>query len=161
MILAKADELGVSAALIPLVYAIINVTHVGIAIPSGMLADTIGREKVLLVGYGAFLLAAMLLSQRITPSAHIVLLALVYGVYMGIVETVQRAMIPAYTPAELKGTAYGIYYLVVGTGFFIANAVVGTLWTYAGSTVAALYSMGTSITAMAGMTLFLRLEKSR
>jgi MFS family permease len=161
MILAKADEIGVSAAIIPLVYAIINVTHVGIAIPSGMLADTIGREKVLMMGYGMFLLSALLLSQQITHSVHIVLLAIVYGLYMGIGETVQRAMIPTYAPAELKGTAYGIYYLVVGTGFFIANAVVGTLWTYAGSAVAARYSIGTSIAAIAGMMLFLRLEKPR
>lgn len=161
MILAKADELGVSEAIIPLVYAVINVTHVGIAIPSGMLADKIGREKVLMMGYGAFLVSALILSQRITHSAHIILLALVYGVYMGIGETIQRAMIPTYAPAELKGTAYGVYYLVVGTGFFIANAVVGTLWTYAGSTVAARYSMGTAIAAIAGMMLFLRLDKSR
>ena len=68
-------------------------------------------------------------------------------------------MVPRYAPAELKGTAYGLYYLVVGTGFFIANSVVGALWTYAGSTVVASYSVGTSIAAIGGMTLFLKLGK--
>jgi len=43
---------------------------------------------------------------------------------MGIGETIQRAMVPKYAPIELKGTAYGLYYLVVGTGFFIANSVL-------------------------------------
>ena len=161
IILAKAEAIGVSEAIVPLVYAIINVTHVMIAIPSGMLSDKIGREKVLIMGYGAFLLSALLLSQRITSPAYIFLVALVYGLYMGVGETIQRAMVPRYAPAELKGTAYGIYYLVVGTGFFIANSVVGALWTYAGSTVAAGYSIGTSITAIAGMMLFLRLEQPR
>jgi hypothetical protein len=44
IILAKAKDMGVSEVIIPLVYAAINITHVGIAIPSGMLADKMGRE---------------------------------------------------------------------------------------------------------------------
>ena len=127
IILAKAEAIGIPEAIIPLVYATINITHVIVAIPSGMLSDKIGREKVLIMGYGTFLLSALFLSQRITSPAYIFLVALIYGLYMGIGETIQRAMIPKYAPAELKGTAYGLYYLVVGTGFFIANAVVGAL----------------------------------
>jgi MFS family permease len=130
-----------------------------IAIPSGMLSDKIGREKVLIIGYGAFLMSALLLSQRIINPAYIFLIALIYGLYMGIVETIQRAMIPRYAPTELKGTAYGLYYLVVGTGFFIANSVVGALWAYSGSAVAAIYCVGTSIAAIVGMIIFLRLKK--
>jgi len=159
IILAKAEDIGVPDAIIPLVYATINITHVVIAIPSGMLSDKIGREKVLMIGYGAFLLSALLLSQRISTPAYIFLVALVYGLYMGVGETIQRAMIPRYAPAALKGTAYGVYYLVVGTGFFIANSVVGALWTYAGSAVAASYSVGTSIAAIVAMMLFLKREK--
>ncbi|MCJ7631657.1 MFS transporter [Candidatus Bathyarchaeota archaeon] len=157
IILAKAEDIGLPEAVIPLVYATINITHVIIAIPSGMLSDRIGREKVLIIGYGAFLLSALLLSQQIISPAHIFLVALIYGLYMGIGETIQRAMVPKYAPMDLKGTAYGLYYLVVGTGFFIANTVVGALWTYAGSAVAASYSIGTSTAAIVGMILFLKI----
>jgi MFS family permease len=159
VILAKAKDIGVSEAIIPLVYATIHITHVVIAIPSGMLSDRIGREKVLIMGYGAFLLSALLLSQRIMNPTYIILVALVYGLYLGVGETIQRAMVPRYAPVGLKGTAYGIYYVVVGTGFFIANSVVGVLWAYAGSTVAASYSVVTSIAAIGGMFIFLRQEK--
>lgn len=124
-----------------------------------MLSDRIGREKVLIMGYGAFLVSALLLSQRIMSLAYIFLVALVYGVYMGIGETIQRAMVPKYAPTDLKGTAYGIYYLVVGTGYFVANSVFGALWNYAGSVVAASYCIGTSIAAIISMIIFLRLEK--
>lgn len=159
IILAKAEDVGIPEAIIPLVYATINITHVVIAIPSGMLSDRIGREKVLIIGYGAFLLSALLLSQMIMNPAYIFLVALIYGLYMGVGETIQRAMVPRYAPTELKGTAYGLYYLVVGTGFFIANSVVGALWAYAGSAVAASYCVGTSIAAIVGMIIFLRLKK--
>ena len=156
IILALAQETGLSDAVIPLVYATLNVTHVVIALPSGMLSDKVGREKVLLLGYGAFLLVALLLSQPIVGPAYIFLVALVYGLYMGIGETIQRAMIPSYAPAELKGTAYGLYYLVVGIGFFIANVVFGALWTYAGLRVAASYCIGTSLAAIGGMLVFMK-----
>lgn len=87
---------------------------------------------------------------------YIFLVVLIYGLYMGIGKTIQRAMVPKYAPAELKDTAYGLYYLVVGSGFFIANSVVGALWAYAGSVVAVSYSVGTSIVAIVGMMLFLK-----
>ena len=133
-----------------------NITHVVVAIPSGILSDRIGREKVLIIGYATFLLSSLLLSQRIVDPIHIFPIALVYGLYMGIGATIQRAMIPRYAPAELKGTAYGIYYLVVGIGYFVANSMVGILWVNAGLAIAAGYSVVTSFAAIVGMILFLK-----
>ena len=47
-------------------------------------------------------------------------LALVFGLYVGISETVQRAVIPKYVSAHLRGTAYGLYNLVTGIAFLQA-----------------------------------------
>ncbi|MFB0504011.1 MAG: MFS transporter, partial [Candidatus Bathyarchaeia archaeon] len=54
-VLLNAEEAKIAVVFIPLVYAAINVAHTLIAIPSGLLADRIGKEKVLMMGYGAFL----------------------------------------------------------------------------------------------------------
>jgi MFS family permease len=156
IILARAGDVGIPEAIIPLVYAIMNITHVVVAIPSGILSDRIGREKVLIIGYAIFLLSSLLLSQQLANPAYIFLVALIYGLYMGIGATIQRAMVPKYASAELKGTAYGIYYLVVGIGYFIANSVVGILWVHAGLAVAAGFSVATSFSAIVGMIFFLR-----
>jgi len=75
---------------------------------------------------------------------------------MGIVETVQRALVSTYTPSELKGTAYGIYYLVVGVAFLVANMAVGALWEYMGLVAVVGYSALTSAAAILGMVMFLR-----
>ena len=83
------------------------------------------------------------------------LVALVYGMYMGIVETVQRALIPRYAPANLRGTAYGVYYLVVGLSFLIANSLVGSLWDTLGRDSAFTYSLATSLAGIMGLILFL------
>jgi len=55
-ILARAEGIGVAKPLISIVYAVINLAHTAIAIPGGLLSDKIGRERVLVMGYGVFLL---------------------------------------------------------------------------------------------------------
>jgi hypothetical protein len=45
------------------------------------------------------------------------ILAAVFGIYAGISETLQRAVIPKYVSSELRGTAYGIYNVVTGVVF--------------------------------------------
>ena len=158
-ILLNAQEAGIADSLIPLVYAAVNVAHVAVAIPAGVLSDRVSKEKVMVLGYGVFLFSVMLILMLPLNGFNAFLVAVSYGVYFGIVETVQRALIPSYVNSNLRGTAYGIYYLVVGSAFFISNAVVGSLWEYFGSSTASAYSIITSIAAIAFMVLFLSRKK--
>lgn len=157
-ILVNAKEAGVSDAYLPLVYAVVNVTHTVIAIPIGFVADRIGKEHSLLIGYCNFLgttISILLLPHTVT-TAFIV--ALAYGIYSGIVETVQRALVPEYANDALRGTAYGVYYLVVGSAFFVANIIVGMLWEFRGPMIALLYSLTASSIAILGMVVLVRLK---
>jgi MFS family permease len=157
-VLLNASEAGIADSFIPLVYAAVNVAHVVVAIPAGVLSDRIGKEKVMVFGYGVFLSTALLF---LLPSSgyFAVLIAVVYGAYVGIVETVQRALVPDYVEESLRGTAYGIYYLVVGSAFFVSNSVVGALWNYFGSSVASGYSIVLSVVAILAMMAFLGKKK--
>lgn len=155
-ILLNACQMGVGDALIPVVYAVVNVTHTMIAIPVGRLADRIGKEKVLTLGYGAFLVTTLLLKSLPCAVSSAYIIAAAFGIYMGMVETVQRALIPGYVDSSLKGTAYGVYYLVVGTCFFIANTVVGRLWETQGLGVSTIYSGALASIAILGMVWFNR-----
>ena len=154
-VLLNAQEAGVADSLIPLVYAAVNVAHTAIAIPAGVLADRVGKEKVMILGYGIFLSTTLLFLVPATGYVAL-LVAVMYGAYIGVVETVQRALIPDYVGEKLRGTAYGLYYLVVGSAFFVSNAVVGSLWEYFGSSVASSYSIALSAVAIVAMTVFVR-----
>lgn len=57
-ILLKASDLGISQSTMPIVYAAINITDTIIGFPAGLLADRIGKEKVLLIGYFIFTLSS-------------------------------------------------------------------------------------------------------
>ena len=154
-VLLNAQEAGIADSLIPLVYAAVNVAHAAIAIPAGVLSDRVGKEKVMVLGYGIFFSTTLLILLPATGYVAL-LVAVMYGAYVGVVETVQRALIPDYVGEKLRGTAYGIYYLVVGSAFFVSNAVVGSLWEYFGSSVASTYSITLSAIAIVAMMLFVR-----
>jgi len=154
-ILIKADELGVPLALGPLVYTLIQVAHTFVGIPAGALSDKIGKESVLLMGYASFLFASLLGIALQGNLAFAFVIAVVYGIYFGIVETIQRALIPEYAPTDLRATAYGMYYLTVGLCFLVANIIVGTLWEYYNASTALAYSTLTSAAAIAGVIMFI------
>jgi MFS family permease len=153
-ILLKASDLGISEGTIPIIYAIINVTHTAIGIPSGILADKIGKEMVLIIGYILFALSALFMALLSGNPYYAFLLAAIFGLYIGISETVQRAVVPKYIPAEFRGTAFGIYNLILGASFFVSNVVFGYLWDNNNLSVAVTYSLVLALTAIIGMSLF-------
>jgi MFS-type transporter involved in bile tolerance (Atg22 family) len=84
------------------------------------------------------------------------ILALIFGVYMGISETVQRAVIPKYVTAGLTGTAHGIYNLVSGVCFFASNITFGYIWDTYNLNLAIFYSLFFSFCAIGGMSIFIK-----
>lgn len=155
-ILLKGSDLGIGQSLIPIVYAIINVAHTIIGIPAGVFADRLGKEKMLLIGYSIFAVSTILMAFSTNNFLYAFVLAAVFGLYLGVSETVQRAVIPKYVSSELRGTAYGLYNLVSGVCFFVSNITFGFLWDVYGVNLAALYSLCLSIIAITGMAIFIK-----
>jgi MFS family permease len=155
-ILLRASDLGIGESLIPLIYATINVAHTAIGLPSGILADKVGKEKVLIIGYSVFAVSNILMLTLSGNALYAYILAAIFGLYIGISETVQRAVIPRYVASELRGTAYGLYNVIVGITFFVANVAFGFLWDNFSLTTAVSYSTITAIAAVVGMLMFIK-----
>jgi len=155
-ILLKSSDLGVIESSIPLVYVTINITHTAVGIPSGIITDRIGKEKVLILGYSVLLVSSFLMILFHGNFIYAFILASVYGLYIGITETVQRAIIPKYVDSIIRGTAFGLYNLIIGLSFFIGNIVFGYLWDIYGLTIAISFSSVFVITAILGMIAFIR-----
>ena len=155
-ILLRSSDLGIDQSFIPIVYAIINVAHAIVGIPAGILADKIGKEKVLLISYGIFTISSIFMIVSINNVSYAYLLAVIFGLYVGISETVQKAIIPKYVPTELRGTAYGLYSLVIGVCFFGSNITFGFIWDNYGIIMAVTYSISLSLSAIIGMIVFIK-----
>jgi len=120
-------------------------------LPSGVLADRFGRDKILAVGFGVFF-AASLAGLMTTEGALLAFpIAFIYGSYLGISETLQRALVPSFVSNELKGTGYAVYYLVIGACSLVANLVFGALWDQFSMSAAFTYSLAMSSIAIIGM----------
>ena len=157
----KASDLKIEESFIPIIYAVINVAYTAVGIPAGILADRIGKEKVLIVGYIVFAVSTLLMAILSEGPLFAYILALIFGTYLGIGETVQRAIVPKYVPSEMRGTAYGLYYLVAGITFFVANVVFGFLWYAYTLNTAVTYSLVLSVGAIIGMFVFMKGYKNR
>ncbi len=155
-VLIYGSEVGIGSEFIPLLFALVNVAHVAVAIPAGLLADRIGKERMLFVGYSVFL--AVTFAIFIGPASWVLALgvAVLFGLYQGIVNTVTRAMVPKYVEPNLVGTAYGLYYLVSGFSFLLANLIVGLLWNSFGSSLSVLYSIVLTMISLLGFAIFLK-----
>ena len=99
--------------------------------------------------------AALLCFQRFFDSN------LFFRIYLGVIETVQRALVPEYVESNLRGTAYAVYYLTVGAAFFVSNALFGTLWECFGSPIASAYSIVMTTVSIVLMVVFLSRVKRR
>jgi MFS family permease len=155
-VLLRASDLGVREDFIPIVFAIINVAHAVTGIPSGMLADRVGKEEILVLGYTVFVISSIIMATLSGNSIYAYIIGTAFGVYIGISETVQRAVVPKYISSELRGTAFGIYNLILGTSFFASNIIFGYLWDSYNLNTAISYSLVLAVTSIVAMFVFIK-----
>jgi len=153
-ILLEAQSLGIQGNFIPLVYALLNFATVIIAFPAGIIADRVGKLPVLLLSFLVLMGTSLAGVVLVGYWAYGLLIAVFYGGYLSISDTVQRAMVPDFTRPGLKGTAYAFYYTIIAIGSLVANSVFGALWTSVGSGTAFRFSIATSAVAVVALILF-------
>ncbi len=158
-ILLKAGSLGIEMNYIPLVYAVLNVATVILGVPAGILADRVGKIPVLGLGYVVFLFTSALGFFVMGNPLYGFVIAFLFGSYLAISDTVQRAIIPDFTKPDLKGTAYAIYYTIIGIGAFVANASFGALWSNISPAAAFQFSVVTATAGIIALVAFI--SKSR
>ena len=144
----RAQDLKMPLAMIPLAYMFYNLVYGAFAIPVGTLSDRIGRRKVIAAGYLTFGLTALGMGVVGDYWTLLVFFA-TYGVYMAVVESVQRAYIADLAQPDMLGTAMGLYQGVLGIAALPAGIIAGLLWdvTVHGVKATFLFSTATSIAA--------------
>jgi MFS family permease len=146
-LILKAQHAGMSPALVSGVYLAFNATYVLLAIPSGMVADRLGRRPVILAGFilfaGAY--AGFAVADSPWPIAG---LFIFYGTYMGLSDGVQRAYLATLVPEEQKATGFGLYHMVVGIAILPASLIAGFLWDRIGPAAPFWFGAGTATLAV-------------
>jgi MFS family permease len=116
------------AVAIPLLlYALYQLSSTVFAVPAGLLSDRVGRQRVLLIGYGLFTLMCLgfLYADSLWP---LLLLFLLYGINFAFVEATERAYVADLAAHEERGTALGAYHMATSLAALPAGLVAGALW---------------------------------
>ena len=123
----RAQQFGVPLALIPLVMVVMNVIYSFSAYPFGKLSDGMSHTRLLQWGLVVLIAADVVLALSTHWTGIIVGVAL-WGMHMGMTQGLLAAMVAKTAPADLRGTAFGLFSLVSGVGLLMASVGAGAIW---------------------------------
>jgi MFS family permease len=128
----RAQQGGIPVALVPLVMVAMNLVYAMSAYPFGKLSDRVSHSKLLAGGLVILLAADLVLATSDHWAAVLTGVAL-WGVHMGITQGLFAIMVADTAPADLRGTAYGMFNLMSGIAMLLASVVAGLLWDQLGA----------------------------
>lgn len=126
-VMLRATDLGVPLTQLPLYWGALSLLRALTTTPGGRLADTIGRARAIQYGRAAYALAWLLFGLATRPW-HLAPAIACYGVYYGLTEGTERAMIASLSPKESLGRGFGRYHLVLGLLTLPASLLFGRLY---------------------------------
>ncbi len=149
-LLLRASDLGVGAAMIPILWAMLHAVKSVSSTPAGALSDRIGRKPLLISGWTVYAVVYFLLG-RAGAKWHAWALFAVYGIYFGMTEGVEKALVADLVPADRRGSAFGWYNLALGLGALPASLIFGAIWDRWGAPVAFTFGAAMALAAAVGI----------
>jgi MFS family permease len=145
-LLLRAQQLGVELAWIPALWAMLHVSKMASSVPGGLLADRAGPRIAIISGW--LLYAAVYCGFAFATAAwQVWLLLATYGLFYGLTEAPERALVAALAPRERRGAAFGAYHFAIGVAALPASVIFGLLWQHFSSAFALLTGATIALTA--------------
>jgi len=101
------------------------------AYPAGILSDRMDRVAILAIGLVLLVVADLVLAFA-SGVMGVCLGVALWGLHMGFTQGLLATLIAEAAPAELRGTAFGLFNLVTGLALLVASVIAGALWDLAG-----------------------------
>jgi MFS family permease len=138
---------------IPILYAAAMAVDGGAALLIGRLYDKIGFKALIALPILTIPIPFFVFSSVFK---FVVIGILLWGVVMGIHETIMRAAIADLTSIDKRGMGYGIFNAIYGASFFIGSALMGVLYDFSLSFI----TVFVVISQLLALPFFFLLQKS-
>ena len=149
-LMLRAQTLGFRPAEIFLALAAFSLVITLSSTPAGALSDWLGRRRLIVTGWVIY--AVIYLGFAFASSTwHVWVLYLGYGLYYGAFAGAASALVADLVPAELRGTAFGLFDGAVGVAAFPASVLAGLLWDRYGAPAPFLFGGALALVAAGGM----------
>jgi MFS family permease len=156
-LLLRASDLGIRTAYIPILWAALHASKVLFSIIGGHVSDKAGRKILIIAGWVVYFLTYFGFAFAVR-SWQIWALFIFYGLFFGLTEGAEKALVGDMAGKENRGLAYGFYNLAIGISALPASLIFGFVWKAAGFKAA--FIMGSLLALIAAiMLLFLKTPK--
>ncbi|SHE35701.1 Na+/melibiose symporter [Caldanaerobius fijiensis DSM 17918] len=155
-LILRAQNVGVKAAIIPVIIAVFNLIYAILSVPFGVLSDKIGRVQVIKLGWLIYALVYLGFALVKSPW-QIWILYIVYGAYYAMTEGVAKSLVAHLVDDLHRGTAFGLYNASLGLLALPASAVAGYLWDKVTPAAPFYFGFGCAVIAVILLSIF-RLE---
>jgi MFS family permease len=123
----RALQSDIPLARVPLVLVLMSLVYAMTAYPFGKLSDSMNHLKLLVLGLLVLIVADLVLALSSHWSMVLIGTAL-WGLHMGMTQGLLATMVADVAPADLRGTAFGFFYLMSGIAMLVASGLAGLLW---------------------------------
>ncbi|MDQ6691046.1 MAG: MFS transporter [Gemmatimonadota bacterium] len=149
-LLLRANQLGVPIAMAPILWAALNFVKSATGTYGGQLSDTLGRKPLIVAGW--LLYSAVYFAFGWASAAwQAWVLFGVYGLFYGMTEGTEKALVADIVPSTRRGSAFGWYNLAIGLGALPASLIFGAIWDRAGAPSA--FVFGATLALMAALMM--------
>jgi MFS family permease len=154
LLLQRREQL--SIGWFPLLAVGTNLSYLLLAMPLGMLADKIGRLKVVLGGYTALVLIYLLLFGPIGGWPLLVMVLALYGLFYASTDGVLIALAGPVLPTALRTTGIALVQTAQALSYLVSSVLFGLAWTAWGPASATRTAAVLVVLAVLAVALLLR-----
>ena len=149
-LILRAQSIGLPLALVPIVLVIMALAYSLSAYPIGVLSDRVNRLTLLAIGLLLLIVADLVLAFA-TGIVGVGIGVVFWGLHMGFTQGLLATLIADAAPAELRGTAFGVFNLMTGVALLVASLVAGALWDMTGPQGTFLAGAAFALLTLAGL----------
>jgi len=123
----RARDVGLAITAAPWVMVAMSAVYAAVSYPAGSAADRGHGPKLLSAGLVSLVVADLVLAHA-AGGAGAIFGSMLWGLHMGLTQGLLSALVAASAPADLRGTAFGVFNLVCGVALLAASVLAGWLW---------------------------------
>ena len=152
LLILRAQDLGVSAAAIPLLWAALHVVRSSLSLPGGILVDRWGARRTLALGWLVYAGLAWAFARASTAGqAWAVFLA--FGLVAALTESPERTLIARHAPSGRRGRGFGWYHGSTSVVALPGAALFGWIYQVRGGPFALSLSAAVTLVALVALVL--------
>jgi MFS family permease len=152
-LILRAKNIGVSIALLPIIYFVYNTVYALFSTPAGIISDKLGHRNTFMIGMLVFIATYVRFGVASSIGAMWALFA-VHGLYSAFTDGVGSAIVSDLVPEQLRATAFGVYNAFTGVALLPASFVFGLIWDKYGPPAAFNYGAFLAFLALAIFAFF-------